>query len=125
MRCQVKITTTVDGKKTQVVRKGDLQISDSQTVVTYEEETATVSVCLQNKRVTLTRMGDYSLFLPLEKGKTLDGTLGIGGNEGQVQVKTQRTAYSILDNKLILDLKYTLIVGEKQEMQVKIEAIGE
>ena len=115
----------MDGKKTRVIRNGNLHITDTQSSVSYNEENAMVSVTVQDKQVTLERKGDYSLFLPLQKGKTLDGTLGLGDNAGAIQVHTQRIGYSILDKKLMLNLKYTLIIGEPQEMQVKIEALGE
>ena len=125
MRCEVKLTTTVDGKKTRVVHGGDLQISESRACVTYTEENAVVSIEVKGKTITLIREGDYSLRLTLEKGKTLDGVLALGDNEGIIQVKTQRVGYKLTKNTLVLELKYTLLIGEAQEMQLKIEAKGE
>ena len=125
MRCEVKLTTTVDGKKTRVVHGGDLQISESHACVTYTEENAVVSIEVKGKTITLIREGDYSLRLTLEKGKTLDGVLALGDNEGIIQVKTQRVGYKLTKNTLVLELKYTLLIGEAQEMQLKIEAKGE
>lgn len=122
MLCQVALTTTLDGKKTRVVRKGDLLISDNQTRILYEEENAVVTVIVDKESVTLSRKGDYTLYLRLEKGKTLDGSLGIGGSEGNVQVKTERIGYYTSDNEVVLDLKYVLLLGEGQNTRVKIEA---
>lgn len=125
MLCQVALTTTVDGKKTRVTRKGNLLISDNQTRITYEEENAFIAVCIENGIVTLTRKGDYSLYLRLEKGKTLDGSLGLGGSEGAIQVKTERIGYFFSKNEVVLDLKYVLLAGEPQNTRVKIEARAE
>lgn len=122
MLCQVTLTTTVDGKKTRVVRKGDLLISENQTRIVYEEENAVVTVCVEDGGVTLARKGDYSLYLRLEKGKILDGSLGIGGSEGSIRVKTERIGYFLAENEIVLDLKYVLLAGEEQNTRVKIEA---
>lgn len=122
MRCQVTVTTTVDGKKTRVVRLGDLQITPEQVLLTYEEDNALVSVRKQERMVEIVRKGDYSLCIRLEKNKTLDGSLGLGDSEGRIQAKTERIGYSISSNAFSLQLKYTLLMGEPQNMQVKIEA---
>ncbi len=125
MRCKVKITTAVDGKRTQIVRHGCLEHTSTESVLTYTEENARISVRLQNGTVSLLREGDYSLSIRLEKGKTLDGSLGLGGNVGKIHAQTDKIGYAVTENSLVLDLKYTLLAGEPQKMQVKIEAKGE
>ncbi len=124
MRCQVTVTTVVDGKKTRVVHTGDMEISARQAVIYYIEENARVTVRMQERRVSIVREGDYTLAIRLEKGKTLDGSIGIGDNVGNIQTQTERIAYQLTEEGLTLLLKYVLLAGEPQNMQVKIEAKG-
>ena len=123
MRCQVTVDTTADGKKTRISREGTLQITPTGATLSYAEENANVTLTLQNGVAQIVRQGDYTLCMRLEKGKTTNATLSLGGSVGEMQTATDRIAYAIVDGELSLHLKYTLLAtGEPQKMQVKIHA---
>lgn len=125
MRCQVVIVTETDGKKTRVVRKGDLCVATDITLC-YTEECAETKLILRGSTVEIVRKGDYSLVMRFEKGKILDGTLGLAGNVGVIQTKTERIGYSVIDGNFALRLKYQLLTGgEPQKMRVSIDTKGE
>ena len=123
MRCQVTVDTTTDGKKTRISREGNLQITPTGVTLSYAEETANVTVTLQDGVAQMIRQGDYALCMRFEKGKKTNATLGLGGNVGEMQTVTERIGYAIKDGELSLHLKYTLLAtGDPQTMQVKIHA---
>ena len=126
MRCQVTIVTVADGRKTRVLRQGELRVTPTEITLYYAEENAETTLILRGGRVEIVRKGDYTLAICLEKGKTLDGSLGIGGSEGVIQTKTERIGYSIAEDTFVLRLKYELLTGgEPQKMLVSIDTKGE
>ena len=126
MRCQVTIVTIADGSKTRFVREGVLLVTPTEVALSYTEENAETTLVLRDGKITMVRKGDYTLSLQFEKGKTLDGSLGLGGNVGGIKVKTDRIGYSVTEKNLTVRLKYQLLMdGEPQKMQVSIDAKGE
>lgn len=121
--CNVKITTSVDGRETDFVGQGEMQLYARSADLRYQDGQAFVRLTVCDETATVERQGDYSLGLRLERGKFCDGTLGIGGAEGNVQVYTHRVVYSIGDNSLLLFLHYDLLIGtESQKMKVRLYA---
>jgi uncharacterized beta-barrel protein YwiB (DUF1934 family) len=89
--------------------------------VYYREENATVALQLEGETAIVERRGDYTLRLHLERGKTTQGELGIGGASGEIQTLTRAVQYSIREKSLLISLKYDLIIsGERQNMQLRI-----
>ena len=121
--CRLTIATTVDGTKTEISRDGCFEVAPLFAKLQYREENAEVSLVLENGVVQIQRTGDYTLRLTLQEGETNEGTLGINGSEGILQVKTKRVAYTTTENSLLLSLHYGLLMGEEvQEMKLRLFA---
>ena len=121
--CRLTITTTVDGQETNVARLGKMDIQPLGATLYYQEENAYVTVHAHANRVEIDRKGDYSMRLTFAENELLSGTLGIGGNEGNLQTQTHRLAFSVTEHSFLLLLQYALIFSEeKQEMKIRISA---
>ena len=119
--CKITLTTSVDGKETQIIRTGSVLLSLSKSVVRYQEETAEITLIFEKQCVNLERRGDYALSLILKEGEICDGKLGFGGAVGDIRVKTHKVGYSIGKDSLLACLSYDLIFGEeKQEMKLRL-----
>ena len=106
--CDLTLTTTVEENRTQVKQSGKLRSSEAETTLVYNEAQATVFIKFLKDTVIIERQGDYSLYIPLEKGKIKTGTLGIGGSEGEILVETHAIGYSLSKTALLASLSYTL-----------------
>lgn len=121
--CDLTIVTTVDGTQNRIVREGEILNSFTSVELRYREENAFVIVRIKGESAEIERQGDYSLRLHLERGKECEGSIGIGGNEGSIQVFTQEIAYSAKEDSVLLKLQYSLLIGsEKQDMKLLIMA---
>ncbi len=121
--CKVTIATTADNQTTEITLKGHCSFLDGGAKLRYQDEGATVALCLEKGEVFIQRIGDYTLRLHLKKDEVTNGVLGINGAEGEVKVKTTRIAYSISKSSLLLSLHYLLIIGsETQKMKLRIFA---
>ena len=121
--CTISITTTVDGQQTTVKRQGEMALTASSAQLSYAEENAAVALSLFASHGEVVRTGDYSLRLPLKAGESTKGEIGIGGAQGEVEVYTDKLAFSTSENSLLACLHYHLIFGqEKQSMQLRIHA---
>ena len=121
--CRLTIATTVDGRKTEISRDGYFEVAPLYAKLQYTEENAKVSLVLENGVVQIQRTGDYTLRLTLKEGETNEGTLGINGSEGVLQVKTARVAYATTEKSLLLSLHYSLLMGDEvQEMRLRLFA---
>ena len=119
--CKITLTTSMDGKETQIVRKGSVSLSLSRAVVSYREENAFLTLIFEKDGVKLERRGDYSLSLLLKQGETCGGTLGFGGSVGDIRVYAHKIGYSIGKDSLLASLHYDLIFGEeRQEMKLRL-----
>ena len=117
------MTTTTDGTKNTFFMEGELEILPTSIFVRYSEENARVVIHGQEDFVCIEREGDYSMKLPLQKGKLQTGELGIGNQTGAIQVDTREIAMTKKQDGLLLHLGYDLHIGnEKQEMQLKLLA---
>lgn len=122
-KCRLTIATSGDGTETSTARKGEMELLPLGATLCYEEENAVVTLKAEKGRVEILRNGDYSMRLAFEEGKTLVGSLGIGGNEGELQTKTHRLAFSVNKDSFLLSLHYALVFGEeKQEMKIRLSA---
>lgn len=120
--CDVTIVTTVDGRESSIVRKGELSLALPATL-RYAEEDATVTVTFDRATATIVRTGDYGLSLRLVQGETTEGSLGLGGAAGAIQAQTTRVGYAVGENSLLATLRYALVFGtERQEMRLRISA---
>ena len=121
--CRVNLTTTVDGRETAISREGEFSLSPSNVYLRYHEENAVVTIKLQGNQAEVDRQGDYSLQLCLQEGVWTKGTLGIGGNSGEIETFAHQIAYSESKHSLLLFLRYDLrISGETQMMKLRIMA---
>lgn len=121
--CDISITTVASGEKTSFSSKGEMSLSALEARIFYEEPSAKVSVTLKKETATIVRQGDYTLSLPLKRGEMTTGSLGIGGNEGEIQVYAYKVEYSIRENSVLALLHYDLLMGGgKQEMKLHIVA---
>ncbi len=121
--CKLVIASSVDGLESRFVRMGKLENAEGAIRLFYREENAEVCVTLQGGRATVRRQGDYSLFLSLTQGEKTEGSLSLGGAEGEVSVYTHRVEYSYKEEALTLLLEYELLFGEDgQSMRLDIEA---
>ena len=119
--CKITLTTSVDGKETQISRTGSVALSLSKTVVRYLEENAEIALIFEKEYVTLERRGDYALSLRLKEGEVSDGKLGFGGSVGDIRVKANKVSYSIGKDCLLATLHYHLLFGEEhQEMKLRL-----
>lgn len=121
--CRLTITTSVDGKETDVSYDGQMTLTPLCATISYKEENAKVCLKLENGVVFIERKGDYTLSLLLKKGETCNGNVGIGGSVGDIQAYTTRLAYSVTDYSFMLSLHYTLFIGgEPQKMKLRLFA---
>lgn len=121
--CKLTITTYVDGQKTEFSSQGELALSAFGATLRYRQENAVVTVTWDGENVCIERKGDYTLKLLLQRGARTIGSIGIGGNEGEVEVETHRVEYAVSKNSLLVMLHYDLIIGgEAQRMQLRISA---
>ena len=121
--CRIKLSSTVDGKKTETAYEGQIEVLDNLITVSYAEEQAFVELRLMDKKVSMQRTGDYTLKLAFEKGKVCNGLLGIAGSEGALQTETTRLAYLVTDDSFMLTLHYKLLIGtETQDMRLRLDA---
>lgn len=121
--CEISITTVADGKKTSFSAKGEMDLSTYKARLAYKEEQSFVTVLLEKESATIVREGDYSLRIPLKRGEMTEGALGVGGNEGGLQVFAYKVEYSIREDSLLAILHYDLLFGEgRQEMKLRIVA---
>lgn len=121
--CTLTITSGTDGKEHTFSRSGEMQLSPLRAELFYKEEEGEVRICLEGERAEIRRAGEYSLRLFLERGKEREGYIGIDGQEGKIQTFTDKIAYSIGEDSLLLSLRYNLLFGEeKQEMKIRLLA---
>ena len=121
--CKLTITTAVDGQKTEFSCQGELELSTFGAKLQYRQENALVTLIWEGESVSIERKGDYTLKLLLQRGTRTIGSIGIGGNEGKVEVEAHRVEYAVSKNSLLAMLHYDLIIGgEAQRMQLRISA---
>ena len=119
--CKLTITTTADGVENTVTRDGEMELSIGSVQLRYREENAFVVMILKGESAEIQREGDYSLRLYLKRGELSQGTIGIGGANGEIQTFTHRVSYSVSKDSLLLSLHYDLLIsGEKQVMKLRL-----
>ena len=119
--CKITLTTSVDGKETQIVRAGSVSLSLSKAVVCYREENAELTLIFEKDGVKLERRGDYALSLLLRQGEISEGALGFGESVGTIRVHAHKIGYSIGADCLLASLRYDLIFGEeRQKMKLRL-----
>ncbi len=117
------IRTTVDGTESRFSCKAEMEFTSLSAVLRYVEENAQVTITVNESGATIERRGDYSMRLSLRERERTQGVLSIGGNEGSIDVETERIAYSLNKKSLLLQLHYTLHFGsERQRMRLMIKA---
>ena len=124
--CQITINTVVDGEETRSNKQGELSVFENGAEIVYHEENALVSIRFEGKGATITRKGDYSLYLPLEQGVQTEGALGLGSSQGAVAIDTHKVEFSAKESNLLAVLHYDLLLGkERQQMRLRLYAKGE
>jgi hypothetical protein len=119
--CKITLTTSADGKETQIVRTGSVFLSLSKSIVRYSDENAEFTLIFEKDSVKLERRGDYGLSLLLKQGEYSDGMLGFGGSNGNIRVYAHKINYSTGKDSLLASLHYDLIFGEeRQEMKLRL-----
>ena len=117
------ISTTVDGEESRYSCNAKMEYTALSALLRYRDQNAEVTVSVSENGATVERNGDYGLYLPLKENERTIGTLSIAGNEGSVEIYTEKLAYTIRKNTLLMQIHYTLCFGgEKQEMRLRIHA---
>jgi uncharacterized beta-barrel protein YwiB (DUF1934 family) len=123
-KCRIQISTITDGNRQEIVREGEFLLLPRSAVLCYNEDSTQVNIRIDSEKALVERNGDYYLSLRLEKGKTTEGILGIGGNEGKILSQTHELEYRISESMLVLSLVYDLIFGdERQKMHLRLLAM--
>lgn len=118
--CVLRIKTITDSTETEIVRTGKI-LQGKGLTLSYREENAEVQILLSEVGAELFRKGDYTLKLPLVQGKKTLGVLGIGNNEGEVEIYTHEVFYATTQGMTLVKLQYDLFFGaEKQGMKLRI-----
>ena len=121
--CKLTINTSADGQETEFSCPGEMKLSTFGATLRYRQENALVTLTLDGETALVERVGDYTLKLFLKRGVRTVGSIGIGGNEGEVEVETSRVDYVIRKDSLLAMLHYDLIFGgEAQKMKLRISA---
>ena len=119
--CYVMISTTADGVENEITREGKMELFPRAATIVYREENALVKFSVHGDKATITREGDYTMHLDLEKGKTTLGSLGIGGSVGEVGTHAYEIAYRITEDFFVASLHYDLLIGEeRQTMKLRL-----
>lgn len=117
------IITTVDGTESRFSCKAEMEWDSLSAVLCYTDGEANVTLSLKNGECIIRRQGDYSMSLRLCENTQTDGVLSIAGNQGSLQVFTNRLSYDISEKRLLALIYYTLNFGtEQQEMRLRINA---
>ena len=117
------IVTAVDGVESRISCKAEMELGPLSAVLRYSDENATVEMHINGNAVGIKRNGDYSMHLLLEEGKRTKGAIAIAGNIGDLVAETERVAYTIGKNSILMQLHYALIFGEeKQDMRIRLSA---
>ena len=121
--CTLQITSTVDGQENVFSTKGKIDLSVENPKICYWEENSVVRLTFQGETARVEREGDYSLKINLERDVMQKGSLGIGGQEGEICAYAHKVTYTISENSLLALLHYDLwIGGEPQQMQLRVLA---
>lgn len=121
--CALRIKSIVEGQENVFSLGGRIEKSEKDIKLFYQEEESKVQVTFQDGKAWVDREGDYSLKLPLIEGLITQGTLGINGNSGNLDIFTHWIEYSLLNGKLSARLRYDILLGENaQEMELLIQA---
>ena len=117
------ISTTVDGEESRYSCNAEMEYTALSALLRYRDQNAEVTVSVSGNGAVVERKGDYGLYLPLKENERTTGTLSVAGNEGSVEIYTERLAYTIRKNTLLMQIHYALYFGsEKQEMRLRIHA---
>ena len=121
--CALRIKSIVDGQENIFSLDGKIEKSEKDIKLFYREEESESQVTFQDGKAWVDREGEYSLKLPLIEGLITQGTLGINGNSGNLDIFTHCIEYSLLNGKLSARLRYDILLGENaQEMELLIQA---
>lgn len=121
--CHLSITTATEGTERSVSYEGEAEFSALSATVRYQEESALVHICVEKGAVTIERKGDYTLALRLKESCTCEGSIGIGGANGEMYTHTHKLSYSIGKNSLLLSVRYDLLTeGEPQKIKLRLYA---
>ncbi len=122
-KCRLTIITSVDEQETEFATEGELVLSAREGRLRYRQDGSVIELCLKGETATIKRFGDYTLSLELRRGERTKGKLGIGGNEGELEVDTHKVAYSQGKDSFLAVLHYDLLIGiERQKMKLRILA---
>lgn len=121
--CKLTILTIVDGQETKILRFGRLETVNEAIFLQYKEENASIKLILEKNTAKIERIGDYSLCLSLVPSQVTQGSLGIGGNKGDISVYTHLVQWNRRETEVEIDLHYQLLFGEEpQTMKLHIRA---
>lgn len=121
---KLTIATITDGKETQTIRVGGLEVNESALTIFYKEENAETTLTIESGKAEVVRRGDYGMQLFLKEKEIKKGILEIGAGKGEIETYTHGVKFSIKENKVMVTLVYDILFGkEKQEMQIRVLAI--
>ena len=121
--CKLNITSMVDGQENVFSVEGKMDLSIERPKICYREDNAVIRVVFQGETARIEREGDYSLKIYLERGTFQNGSLGIGGQEGEICAYAHKVSYTIGKDSLLALLHYDLLIGDvPQRMQLRLVA---
>ncbi len=122
-KCRLSITTSVNGEESSIIRQGTMELMPLSAKLFYQEDNARICVFVKDNSVRIQREGDYTLSLLLQESIKNQGSIGILGSEGGIEVFAHKVNYAIGRDSLMLSLHYDLLFGqEKQEMKLRLLA---
>ena len=117
------MTTAVDGKESNFVLNGEMEVVENTIKIQYTDKDANVKIDIEENVVQVLRQGDYLLRLRLIQGQLTESVIGIQGSEGEIKTFAEKIAYSLRKDSLLLTMRYDLIMGnETQKMQFRLFA---
>lgn len=126
MKCTVRILSAIDEKTSLYASNGELFVSDLGFDLSYVMDGETVLLKSANGTISMTRQGDYGLYLPFCEKEITKGLMRVSSSQsGTLDIKTNQAKYSYSDGKLSVLLEYELLFSknEKQKTTVRINAV--
>ena len=110
------ITTVIEGNQTQVEYAAQMRLQEDSVLLIYEDGGARVQISFERGVLQINRQGDYQMQLTLKKGELQSGSLGIGGQSGEVATHTQKLTSKIKAGGWLCTAKYALIIGGQPQV---------
>ena len=113
---QLTISTTIDGEEKIFSVAANLALSPFKASIKYTEDGDDIQIDIASRGVSIKRIGELTEELCFRKGQTEYGKIGLSGSEGDVGVKTEKLAYRISEDSVLLQMTYRLLFGHGEQV---------